>query len=432
MRRVIESVTGLCAKRERGQMLVIFAAIFFVTLGLAAFAVDQGMWLAKRRSAQKDADAAARGGVYALLSNPADPEAAVEAAGRLVADQNGVPDNANTTFTYSPDCQTAVRGVWSPSPSLHVEINDPTGSLFGRVLGIDGMQDLGAEATACLSSLTIATGVRPWAMPHVGESLAGGGCSAGSRLLDGDCVSNCFEKDADGAIVPSFGSECRIRSDEPQSVGSISLEATDPNGSCNGNSGSAADYKENIIEGSPADCAIGDIVSTKQGLATGPTLTGLKTLIASEGACDARYDDPAFTDRPGIDDFFEVFSPADAIPGPDTTYAANECDDDPSDLDGEPDSPRFVTVVVVYQLPLDNGTQDLTIINFAGFFIEKCEKLDNKGDYVPSTPLEEAKCDLPGSAAQFQIVGRFVQYIQLGGDGGAVVPGAPKVILLVE
>jgi hypothetical protein len=86
----------------------------------------------------------------------------------------------------------------------------------------------------------------------------------------------------------------------------------------------------------------------------------------------------------------------------------------------------------VNQLPTDNGTQDIEILSFAGFFIEKCEKLDNSGNYVPSPALNEAKCDLTGAASRFQIVGRFIQFQQLGGTAGALDPFGTNVIVLVE
>jgi hypothetical protein len=169
-------------------------------------------------------------------------------------------------------------------------------------------------------------------------------------------------------------------------------------------------------------------------MAVGPKLSSLKDLIATEGACDARYDGPpaGVSDLLGIDDFWESFTPAEATPGPDTVYTPRECDDDTTDLLSEPDTPRFVTVAVVNQLPTDNGTQDIEIISFAGFFIEACEKLDNSGNYVPAAALDEAKCDLTGAASRFQIVGRFIQFQQLGGTAGALDPFGTNVIVLVE
>jgi hypothetical protein len=410
-------------------MLIVFALLIVpVTLALGVAAVDVGMWQSERRGAQKDADLAALAGVAELLAEVPDGTAAEDVA----TEYAGINDEAGNGSIINLVVDASCFGEGTRLDSVSIDIDHDSRTFFGDAFGISA-PDIGAHARACAGSLVTTTGLRPWAMPVLGEDL-GATCSAGSRDVGGDCVANCYEKNGAGEIVPSFGATCRIRSDEPQSIGSINLESDDADGDCDGGSSSAAVYAENIEEGSPAACSIGDIVSTKQGMATGPTLSSLTTLIGGEGACDSRFNSPpgGLTDLSGIDDFWEAFSPADAAPGPDTVYTPTECDDDASDLDGEPDTPRFVTVAVVTQLPLDSGTQPLEIISFAGFFIEKCERLSNTGVYVPSTPLQEAKCDLPNPKPKFQIVGRFIQYQVLGGAAGEWNPFGTFVMFLDE
>ncbi len=439
------------AKRgERGQVLILFVIIFTVFLVMMTVALDVGNFESDRRTSQKDVDAAVLSGGIPLLTERDSATMEADAVARTIewALRNGVDDPAlviNPRIVQQCWDEPAFDGL---PDGVEAEVDADSDLLIGHVIeeifGGDLSIEVGAHARACVGSLITTTGLRPWAMPLFGEEDPADTCSAGSRLVDGDCVSNCFEKqdvdgDGDLEVVPSFGAVCRIRSDEPQSVGSINLEPDDQFSDCDSGSSSASTYKENIVEGSPANCSIGDIVGTKQGLATGPTSSGLLDLIATERACDELFSSPpaGLTDLGNgptvwVDDFWEVFSPADAVPGPDTVYTARECDNDSTDLLGEPDSPRFITIAVVNQLPLDSGTQPVEIINFAGFYIEKCERLDNDGNYVPSPALDEAKCDLSGPASRFQIVGRFIQFQQLGGVGGPLTPFGTNVLLLVE
>lgn len=422
-------------KAERGQTLILMITIMSVIF-LGAYAViDVGMWTSDRRTAQKDADAAVLSGAQPLLFQRAQAGAEPTAVARVIewALNNGVEDE---TLVVDPRLVTNCFGE-APYDGLadgvETEIDADSSLLFTPLFTAVGIE-VGAHAKACVGSLITTTGLRPWAMPTLGERFDDGTCSAGSRLIGSQCVANCFEVDGFANVVPSFGSTCRIRSDEPQSIGSINLEDDDPFAECDSGNSSGSGYEENIVEGSPADCSIGDVVDTRQGMATGPTLDGVRDLIATEGDCDDRYDGPptGFTDLNNIDDFWESFTPPDATPGPDVIFTARECDDDPTDLLGEPDTPRFVTVAVVTQLPTSSGTQPVEILSFAGFFIEKCERLSNAGTYVPSSAIQEATCTLPAPRSRFQIVGRFIQFQQLGGTAGSLNPYGTNVIILVE
>ena len=57
---------------ERGQYLVLFVVLFSLIIGIAAFSIDQGVWLGERRISQKDADAAARAGASVYIDDQND------------------------------------------------------------------------------------------------------------------------------------------------------------------------------------------------------------------------------------------------------------------------------------------------------------------------------------------------------------------------
>ncbi len=448
MRRVIDSLRRPFTKRERGQMLVIFAAIFFVTLGLGAFAVDQGMWLSKRRSAQKDADTSARGGIYALLSNPSSAgarETAAETAGREVADQNGVPNNANTTFAYDDRrCETAVFGPWDV-PSLHVVINDPTGSLFGRVLGIDGMQDLGAQATACIGEPDLFEGIDPF---YIAPNAAGPDLK-------------CFN--ADG--TPKLGTICPIvvpsGYTDQGSRGNLSLQddpyaagvdlGCDPwaKSSCETEctEGGGSNVDQQVVQSSPAICRDGDGVYTKQGTFLNnmkalrcrilgyddvrndcPNGTRSTSAAPGEGYCDADFSDggadipPFYTelDPPfdagdvigspgGVDDFTEAFSAPGG--GPPTSLAgtewlvANLCNN------GK-ESPRIITIIIGKAPPV-NGVMEVS--KFATFFVLGCRDLEGGTSDTFIGPIDPFCSNVNGNRTA--MVGIFVKSLLAAGGG---------------
>src|SRR5437870_2189591 len=85
---------------ERGQVLVLFVGLFTVLIALAAFSIDQGLWLGHRRIAQKDADAAVRAGAVPFVE-------AISAG-----------DNPSTVFGDASDAALASAGLNSaPTPT---------------------------------------------------------------------------------------------------------------------------------------------------------------------------------------------------------------------------------------------------------------------------------------------------------------------------
>jgi hypothetical protein len=390
---------------ERGAALVWLLGTFTIFMLLAAFAVDFGIAFADRRTERKDADAMALAGALDL---PDDPLAA-DANARAWGDRNGVDTAAhiaaldidNSCWSSDPNDDPAVMD------SITVDLSKPGRRFFLGELGA-GAFTIGAHAKACVGSVVEATGLRPWAISIF--------------------QSPCFELALGGDpldpydYTPQYGQECIIRFDNPSQTSSIRLGADEDDTVCSPPGGGANEYKENIIEGSEAPCAIGDIVATQPGNDLGPTATGLATLLASEGACDAAFTVPG--DQVGIDDFGEVFDPATVTPGPNVVFTPRNCgwDSDPA----TPDSPRFVSIVLIDEWDDPTGYEEQPIRGFAGFFIDRCDRLDNSGNVVGAYP----KCDFPGS--KFQLVGRFIRFMQLAGIGGVLNPWGSRVVVLVE
>lgn len=418
MRRILARL-----RREKGQGLIMFVAIFTVIMVAGAITVDLGLWLSERRGAQTDADLPALAGAYELLAMTDDP-AIIPAAERAVydwAEHNDLPGEDVHELVVDTSC-------WDdPSPiidSVYVSVEHHSRTLFSSFFGVVA-PEIGAHAKACVGSLRKSKGLQPWVV-----SLFNSPCFEWTDV-DGDGVKD--EPYNPDLYRPRFGEECVIRLESPSSqVGSIRL-GDDPGDECNEPGGGAAKYKENIIEGSDAWCELGQLVDTEPGLNVGPTLQALEERLSTEGACDARYGQLGDS-RVGIDDFPEVFTDSSgglptAEPSAGNVYFPRECDDEPTDEAGEPDSPRVVNIVILDEFD-GTGMDTRPIRGFAGFFIYQCEELDKDGNIVlPVYP----KCDPPpGAGANFQIRGTFIQYVQLGGEAGPPDPFGTSVIVLVE
>lgn len=424
---------------EQGQMLILFVVFFSALLAVAVFAVDQGVWLGKRRVAQKDADTAARGGAMAYLQGLAYGSAAAvaESEAEKTADKNGVDISGTTatSFTASPDCQT-FRGDIPPSigvPSIHVAINSPTKSLFGRIFGIDELTDLGAQATACVGIATIYEGLDPY------------------YIAPGGITDPCF----DGTDRPNIGVTCVFKTaSQPQEVGSRgNLSLAGDATACTQKS--KKELREQIEEGSGAICEVGDEINVAEGNNTAANTSGLQCRLLGpasglagcdalgEGFCDdaeadGGYRDPDGSIPPfttpltgaGIDDFTEVFStppPNSAAPGSNWASQAgvlteNICSNGKI-------SPRIMTFAIV-DAPADagGGTKTVTLKELAVFYVFGCVHLDQDGN--PDQPIDVQCTDSANSG----IIGMFVD-AHLPEGGGVLlppVPGASLSIVLVK
>jgi len=203
------------SEAERGQVLILFVALFTVLLLFAAFSIDQGLWLNHRRIAQKDADAAARAGAAAYLKSISDGEispsiatyATAQAGALKVSAANGAGTTVGTAPVFAPGCDastvtTCARAscpltVGTPiagAPSVEIAVPRPAPGLFVRALGGGDANDIGAKSTACVGSVkTIQI------TDHGGLPLA---------IYTDD--SSCFDTSVSPS-VPRIGSQCVLK-----------------------------------------------------------------------------------------------------------------------------------------------------------------------------------------------------------------------------
>ncbi len=210
----------LTERRERGQVLILFIALFSVLLTMAAIGIDQGLWLGQRGIAQKDADAAARAGAAVYLSAmdaPSSADAAAQARAVQYAVANGAPTPI-PTVTSNSGCPTiGGSGASSPTPipnapSVSIGVGRPAPGLFTRalwgLLGMAGSPDqsgIGASSTACVGSvLTIGpdnSGGKPLNLPVEIFSTA----------------TTCFDATGKASVgTPRIGMQCVIKNSDPR------------------------------------------------------------------------------------------------------------------------------------------------------------------------------------------------------------------------
>ena len=137
--------------RESGQALILAAAGMVVILGMAAMAIDVGMFLQERRDLQNAADAAALAGAQDL---PASPANAVAAATSW-AQQNGIGSGELEGVTVST--------TYADNDTVTVQVKRDVPWLFARVLG-KGSDTMRADAAARVGSPETASNVMPFSL----------------------------------------------------------------------------------------------------------------------------------------------------------------------------------------------------------------------------------------------------------------------------
>jgi hypothetical protein len=112
-------------EQPRGQVLIIFAFLLTILLGMAAFVVDLAWIWSNQLQVQRAADAGALAGVVHL---PADPSGGIAAA-RAEARKNGYEHNVDAQIAASPDPSFSRRMI--------VTISAPVETFFMGLFGFD-------------------------------------------------------------------------------------------------------------------------------------------------------------------------------------------------------------------------------------------------------------------------------------------------------
>jgi Tfp pilus assembly protein PilX len=152
------------ARRERGQILVIFALALIVIIGMVGLVLDGGSAFAQRRAEQNAADLAALAAANVYLNesqsgfgNHTAWQASAKAAAVTAASRNGYAA-ANGATVSVPDFEAMQSGY-----RIRVNITAPHTNTFARVLGAASW-DVSVTAAAITGSIDTAVGAAPWTM----------------------------------------------------------------------------------------------------------------------------------------------------------------------------------------------------------------------------------------------------------------------------
>jgi len=419
-----------------------------VVFVLLTVVVDTGLLLGKRRTIQKDVDAAALAGAQDLALNlqPKPNEELIWKSNSETDAFKWLTRNAFGTENDTVSCPASSAlgddatednvcvdtSCFSDSPddtalldSVTVDAQHPSGTLIARIFGSD-IVGVGAHAKACVGSLKGMTGLRPWTI-----SMYNSECF--EWVDDGDGV-----KEADDDLfLPWYGKDCVIRLESPSSqVGSVRLGDA-VGDECNEPGGGAKKYERNIIDGSKAWCEVGDWIKPEPGLDVGPTVSSLGCLLEGGPACKPGFSSPGEGECDamfcgdlgpcnGRDEFSESFSPSKQAPTHDDVFKSNACW-----------TPRAVDIVMIDQFNGPGGSAPVQIYGFTSFFILQCEKIDpttiDPATGKPVVLQVYPTCDVPGgAAANMQIRGRFMQVLKLEGMGGSLDPFGTRIVYLTE
>ena len=426
-------------------MLILFLLVMTLVFVAGVIGVDGALWHAQRRTAQKDADAAAFAGGLELLNrtDAADITTRATAATYEWGQRNGIDAAIFTNGT--PE---VITGCWGSEPfdgkpdGVTVDLSGEGASLFSSIWSLV-TPDVGAHATVCIGSPPDATGMLPFGIPIE--------------------TSACFDADK----TPLFGQECAVEVRAPDgSSGETGPLILFNDGSLECSASNVGSRTETFIEevafgadttcaiapagSNPAACqiynsdGIGTCVWSATGNRSKAMIEGLQVRLALEGQtsapynCDKTYPDSWFGNQyvnDSVDQWWEALSPARVdihtiVPGPEVFFEKRDCT-----------SPRVETIILLDQFG-QRGQGPYLIRGFAAFFIQGCYDFDDststliafnqrcvtRNANVPNTTGEP----LLNDTGHIFLQGMFINYVDIGRRGGALTKFGLVSLFLVE
>lgn len=412
---------------ERGQVLILFVALFSVVLLLGAFAIDQGLWLNHRRIAQKDADAAARAGASAYLQSISDGEltpssatyATAQARAIDLSAANGAGTTVNTPPTFDPGCDASTTTTCARSdcptqgatidgaPSVEIAVPRPAPGLFVRALGGGDATDIGAKSTACVGS---ALAVSPSEIEGIPLELR----------TDDSASVNCFP----GGVIAT-GNQCAVKLDATGSTPRGLFIVPDAT-ACDGSGGGSNTVANGVVTGINFTC---DIYSS--GGCTDTTCVNPLTGDVGNNILTAFQDRLARTNTCSADNFPATFDYADGLPGPVlgppglgspvNTYVAGQTDPNNTVYQTKACfSPRTALVV------LSDGSGE-HVTGFAAIYIVGCFQ---DTDALTNALNNCSGGGIPPGHAELRMV--IVHILLTGSSIGGIGPPTPNSPLVIQ
>lgn len=364
-------------RQERGQVIVLFVAVFSVILVLAAFAIDQGFWYGRRRIVQKDADLAARAGAMAFLHSLGDASAA-ESAATDAAVANGAEAGTVQAIANATRCADRAGNAIN-APSVEVRLDTRARRLFSglKLVSDDNSPiEVQASSTACVGSLDTLRVSRPQGLPIA--LVSSGSCFSGGTIRLG---SECTVFRADSTMDKVFGRPQSDRCEGSYSWSRLDNDIEDGIASTCSTSGSGC-------SGASGDMHCLDVHEIDWNWEYDEVMDALHDRLRSGGTyCESRE-----SGEPNRESFQNAFGNGDGAPGiapdppplreagapvaaPDHVFVQNDCFN----------NPRIAT------LPITSAADPRQVTGFATMYLTGCYQTDDPIT-VPNPDGESNTC----------------------------------------
>ena len=437
MRRIFSRL-----RQQRGQVLIMFAAMFAIITIVGFIVVVFGLWFSERRGAQTDADLPALAGARECMLQLAtgtyhDPAWAVDQWFKenvpLDADGNPKPD---FTYTSTPCYDPLGNGELC----VDVVVRHKSRTLFSALPFFNHVFDdvagnIGAHARACAGAASSPQSVDP-----IETDTDTGACfdDEGHPILDSLCGLEYGSGGGPGGNNPrgivDLTTDDGVHCSQAKDSGNIEVMlACGAGGMCmiddTPETGTCPASKDGWYEcastqtGNPQKVLDG-MQCRLQGGSQCKKISCDGAVPPGEGICDTNND--------GIDSFEESVVLVDGNGDPATSlYEPRDCDPNQS---GVQISPRLMNIIVFNQYP-DNNNDGYSITGFAGFYVNGCasDKDDKDNDGVVDEDDVDTSCNSKGEVGHVVVYGQLFRLIVSGAGIGPVTPSTTSFsIALVD
>ena len=390
---------------QRGQVLLMFVALFTVLTIFGVVIVDFGLWFSERRGAQTDADlpalAGARECMLQLVTGTShDPYPAID---KWFDENNGgnaelVADDTSTECEPQPNGELCVnvvvkhksQNIFSALPFVNHALDNVAG-------------DIRAYARACAGGIEA-----PWNVIPLDTYAV---CPEADPPAPGPCFNADGTPKVGEVCGLEFGAQSGTACNNPR--GQLDLWA----GAYCSNAQGPANVEDLIRDSAPGICLLNDTGICNDWYQCAETVTGnaqnvldgVNARVTKNHLCDDNYRDPAGVNN--VDDLSE------AAPEQAGVREARDCDPNTS---GEQISQRLVSLIVFSEYPTDPNTP-YPISAFGGFYLKGCTKtVEDCTDPNYNWSVDDLNCAMHGQIGHAVVCGEFVKLIVSGSGIGGV------------
>ena len=281
---------------ETGMSMVFISVGFLAFFAATTLAIDVGMFMTARTQAQNSADAAALSGATALIYDDWDDRSASGPAVQSAVNTGLANKVMNAAVDVLSSDVTFPLDSYGQANLVKVDVfrttarNNPVATLVGPMFGVPTV-DILATATAQAAPADGMTCVKPFIIPDKWEEKQDAAWTTDSTFHrydnKGNVIANPDVYDpAKGYGAADVGTLLILRAQQGNNIAPSMYYSWKMPGEIGGSF-----YEDNIANCNPTVINRGYVAQQEPGAMTGPTLSGLTTLMARDPG--AYWDDDA-------------------------------------------------------------------------------------------------------------------------------------------